>query len=52
MDYRGLNKITQKNYYLIPLISDLLDAPKKARIYTKIDLRNTYHLVCIAEGNE
>ena len=52
MDYRGLNKITQKNYYLILLISDLLDASKKARIYTKIDLRNTYHLVCIAEDNE
>jgi len=52
MDYCGLNKITQKNCYSIPLISDLLDAPKKARIYTKIDLRNTYHLVHIAEGNE
>jgi len=52
MDYCGLNKITQKNCYPIPLISDLLDAPKKARVYTKIDLRNTYHLVHIAEGNE
>jgi len=34
------------------LISDLLDTPKKARIYTKIDLRNAYYLVYIAEGNE
>ena len=31
---------------------DLLDIPKKARIYTKIDLRNTYHLVCIAKGDK
>jgi hypothetical protein len=23
---------------------DLLDAPGKARIYTKLDLRHTYHL--------
>jgi len=52
VDYHGLNKITWKDYYLILLISDLLDAPKKARIYTKIDLRNAYHLVHIAEGDE
>ena len=37
---------------MLPLITDLLDAPKKARIYTKIDLRHTYHLVRIAEGDE
>jgi len=52
VDYRGLNRLTRKDCYPIPLITDLLDAPKKARIYTKIDLRNAYHLVCIAEGDE
>jgi hypothetical protein len=52
MDYRGLNKITKKDRYPLPLISDLLDALRKARTYTKIDLRHTYHLVCIAEGEE
>jgi Reverse transcriptase (RNA-dependent DNA polymerase) len=34
------------------LIADLLDAPKKARIYTKIDLCHAFHLVRVAEGNE
>jgi Reverse transcriptase (RNA-dependent DNA polymerase) len=34
------------------LIADLLDAPKKACIYTKIDLRHAFHLVRVAEGNE
>jgi len=29
-----------------------LDAPRKARIYSKIDLRHAYHLVRIAEGEE
>ena len=38
VDYRGLNKITRKDRYPLPLVSDLLDAPRKARIYTKIDL--------------
>ena len=51
-DFRGLNKITIKDRYPLPLISDLLDTPRKARIYTKIDLRHAYHLVRIAEGDE
>ena len=52
VDYRGLNRITKKDRYPLPLISDLLDAPGKARIYTKLDLRHAYHLLCIAEGDK
>ena len=52
IDFRGLNKITKKDRYLLSLISDLLDSPCKARIYTKIDLRHAYHLVYIAEGDK
>ena len=52
IDFRGLNKITKKDHYPLPHISDLLDAPSQARIYSKLDLRHAYHLVCIAEGDE
>ena len=52
IDYRGLNKLSKKDRYPLPLIADLLDSPGKARIYTKIDLRHAYHLVCIREGDE
>jgi len=52
VNYWGLNKLTCKDHYPIPLITDLLDAPKKARIYTKINLRNAYHLVHIAKGDK
>ena len=52
VDYRGLNKLTRKDRYPIPLLSDLLDAPNKARIYSKIDLKSAYHLVRIASGDE
>lgn len=38
VDFRGLNKITIEDQYPLPLISDLLDTPRKASIYTKIDL--------------
>jgi len=36
VDFHGLNKITKKDQYPLPLISDLLDSPCKAHIYTKI----------------
>ena len=52
VDYCGLNKLTWKDRYPIPLLSDLLDAPNKAQIYSKIDLKSTYHLVCIASGDK
>jgi len=52
VDFRGLNKITKKDHYPLPLISDLLDSPSHAKIYLKIDLRHAYHLVRIAPGNE
>ena len=52
VDYRGLNKLTKKDRYPLPLISDLLDSPSRAKIYTKIDLRHAYHLVQITPGDE
>jgi len=45
INFCGLNHIIKKDCYPLLLISDLLDAPSKARIYMKIDLRHTYHLV-------
>ena len=52
VDFHSLNCLTKKDRYPLPLISDLLDAPGKAHIYMKIDLRHTYHLIQIAEGDE
>ena len=52
IDYRGLNDITVKNRYPIPLISSAFNALQKAHFFTKLDLRNAYHLVCSKEGDE
>jgi len=52
IDFRGLNKITKKDRYPLPFISDLLSTAGKARVYTTIDLRHAYHLVRVAEGDE
>ena len=52
VDFHSLNKISKKDRYPLPLISDLLDSPSRAKIYTKIDLWHAYHLVRIAPGDE
>ena len=52
VDFRGLNKITKKDCYSLPCITDLLDTLSRAWIYTKIDLWHAYHLVCISAGDE
>ena len=36
----------------IPLLNDLLNTPRKAQIYSKIDLKSAYYLVRIAKGNK
>jgi len=52
VDFRSLNRISKKNRYPLLLISNLLDSPHKARVYSKIDLCHAYHLVHIADGDE
>ncbi|KAJ1038199.1 hypothetical protein NDA10_006578 [Ustilago hordei] len=52
VDYRGLNEITVKNRAPLPFIEEQLFLLRKARIYTKLDLRAAYNLIQIAKGDE
>ena len=52
IDYRGLNKITIKNKYPLPLMNELRDRLGKATVFTKLDLNNGYYLVRMAPGEE
>ena len=52
IDYRGLNQITVKDSYPLPLILELFDVLKGAVIFSKLDLRGAYNLIRINEGDE
>jgi len=52
VDYRGLNKITKKNPYPLPLISGLLDRLCTGKIFTKLDFRGAYNLLRIRPSDE
>lgn len=51
-DYRGLNSVTIKNRYPLPLIRETLDALCNAKFYTKLDVIAAFNKLRIAEGHE
>nr|GEW41042.1 putative reverse transcriptase domain-containing protein [Tanacetum cinerariifolium] len=49
IDYRELNKLTVKNHYPLPRIDDLFDQLQGSSVYSKIDLRSSYHQLRVRE---
>jgi len=52
VDYRGLNQITKKDRYPLPLIYETLRNISKARWFTKLDVIAAFHKIRVAEGDE
>ncbi len=50
IDYRGLNDITVKFRYPLPLVPPALEQLRSAKYFTKLDLCNAYNLIRIREG--
>jgi hypothetical protein len=51
-DFRGLNAVTIKNRYPLPLISECLDWLGHSMVFSRLDLRGAYNLLRIKEGDE
>uniref|UniRef100_A0A3B1IBQ3 Gypsy retrotransposon integrase-like protein 1 n=1 Tax=Astyanax mexicanus TaxID=7994 RepID=A0A3B1IBQ3_ASTMX len=52
IDYRGLNAVTVKYRYPLPLVPAALEQLRHAKIFTKLDLRSAYNLIRIRKGDE
>ena len=52
VDYRGLNAITRKDRYLLPLINETLRSLSKAKWFIKLDVISAFHKIWVREGDE
>jgi len=52
VDYRALNKISIKNRYPLPLMTEPCQRLNKARIFTKFNWKNAYHLLRMAKKDK
>ena len=52
VNYRKLNFITRKNRYSLSLIDETLTQLSKIKIFTRLNIRQTFHRVRIREENE
>ncbi len=52
VDYRGLNNLTIKNRYPLPLVTESLDRLGRAQRFTQLDLTNAYYQMRMREGDE
>ena len=52
VDYQGLNNLTIKNRYQLPLIGELLDRLGRAKQFTQLELTSAYYWMRIREGDE
>ena len=52
VDYHGLNAITIKDKYPIPLITTLMEQVQESTWFTKLDLKNGFNLIRVKAGDE
>ena len=52
VDYKDLNSVMIKNYYLISLINKSLNYLEWVKIFIKLDLMSAYHYIWIKSDNE
>jgi RNase H-like domain found in reverse transcriptase/Reverse transcriptase (RNA-dependent DNA polymerase)/Integrase zinc binding domain len=52
VDYRKLNQYTKKNRYPLPLIDETLVRLARAKVYTKLDIRQAFHRIRMSPGSE
>ena len=52
VNYQQLNKLTILNKYPLPLMTEFRERVARATVFTKLDLKDGYHLIRIRKGDE
>ena len=52
VDYRGLNAVTVKNWYSLPLISETLNCLSQVKIFIKLNIIAAFNQLCIWERDK
>ena len=51
-DYRALNSVTELDQYKLPHLRDYIHEIAGSRVFSKVDLRKAFHLICIAKEDQ
>ncbi|KAL8437040.1 hypothetical protein Efla_005480 [Eimeria flavescens] len=51
VDYRGLTSQEQPDKFALPLIDTLLDKRSKSKVFSRLDLRNGFYQIRMADGD-
>jgi transposase InsO family protein len=52
IDYRKLNQLTRKDQYPLPLMDEIFARLGKAKIFTKLDIRQAFHRIRVDPDSE
>jgi hypothetical protein len=52
VNYRAINARSKKDVYPLPLIFETFDRLEKAKLFTKLDVRNAFHRIRMDPGSE
>ena len=52
VNYQRLNAIIKKNWYSLSLIDKIMNCVSDAKIFIKINIKNTYYCIHIYKGDE